>query len=143
MDPEFVVRFARLNFPSPQISKTHVQFEFRIITHSLASLNSCLWCKCAANYQINKRYSLISYESLLLLLSSSDMTFFSRLLLLVRVSRVAGWCIGPMLYTIGILHSKDIPKDPTAILGYCIQIASLSFPLCIGEQHIHFIPFAN
>jgi len=59
------------------------------------------------------------------------MTLCSHLFLLVRVSRVAGWCFGPILYTIGVLHSRDIPKAPAALLRYCIQVASLSFPLCI------------
>lgn len=71
------------------------------------------------------------------------MSLFSSLVLLVRVSRVAAWCFGPILYTIGVLHSRDIPKAPAALLRYCIQVASLSFPLCIGEQDIRFICFAR
>lgn len=48
-----------------------------------------------------------------------------------KVSRPPGWTFGPILYTIGLIHSPS----GLAFLGKtraCLQLLSLSFPLALG-----------
>ncbi|EJD07247.1 prenyltransferase [Fomitiporia mediterranea MF3/22] len=54
-----------------------------------------------------------------------------RLLVLIRASRVPGWFFGPILYTIGVIHSRVLPKTTLDILRSGFQLFCLSFPLCI------------
>ncbi|KAH8108869.1 prenyltransferase [Phellopilus nigrolimitatus] len=58
-------------------------------------------------------------------------TFVERFSLLISVSRVPSWCFGPILYTIGIIHSRVLPKTLPDIILSGFQIFCLSFPLCI------------
>ncbi|KAM5538843.1 hypothetical protein V8D89_007565 [Ganoderma adspersum] len=47
----------------------------------------------------------------------------------IKVSRPAGWSFGPILYSIGLIHSRGL-----AFLGKtraCLQLLSLSFPLAL------------
>ncbi|KDQ17434.1 hypothetical protein BOTBODRAFT_30233 [Botryobasidium botryosum FD-172 SS1] len=54
--------------------------------------------------------------------------------ILVNASRVPGWGFGPILYTIGAIHSRWIAKNtafPRRTIFFCgLQAALLSFPLC-------------
>jgi len=61
----------------------------------------------------------------------STQTLNDKLILLVKVSRIPGWCFGPILYTIGTIHSHKIPKTISSILRITPQILCFSFPLCI------------
>ncbi|KAI5118399.1 hypothetical protein M0805_007533 [Coniferiporia weirii] len=54
-----------------------------------------------------------------------------QLSLLIRISRVPGWCFGPILYTIGVIHSRLLPRTIPDILRLGFQLFCLSFPLCI------------
>ncbi|KAL5492114.1 hypothetical protein ACEPAI_3561 [Sanghuangporus weigelae] len=54
-----------------------------------------------------------------------------RLLVLVKASRIPGWCFGPILYTIGVINSGILPKSIPSILCTGVQLFCLSFPLCI------------
>ncbi|KAL5537208.1 hypothetical protein ACEPAF_1031 [Sanghuangporus sanghuang] len=54
-----------------------------------------------------------------------------RLSVLIKVSRIPGWCFGPILYTIGVIHSRILPKSIYSVLSAIFQIICLSFPLCI------------
>ncbi|KAL5537196.1 hypothetical protein ACEPAF_1019 [Sanghuangporus sanghuang] len=54
-----------------------------------------------------------------------------RLLVLVKASRVPGWCFAPILYTIGVINSGILPKSIPSILCTGVQLFCLSFPLCI------------
>ncbi|KAF8511812.1 UbiA prenyltransferase family [Hysterangium stoloniferum] len=53
------------------------------------------------------------------------------LLVVLSASRPAGWCFGPILFGIGLIHSRSIPKSRTMLTKAGFQVISLSFPLCI------------
>lgn len=55
------------------------------------------------------------------------------LLIILKASRPLGWIFGPILYIIGIIHSRVYPRTPAALALAALQIFSLSLPLCIGE----------
>lgn len=59
-----------------------------------------------------------------------------RLYVLVKTSRIAGWCFGPILYSIGTLHARALPKAVPEFLSFFSQVAMLSFPLCVGKYYL-------
>lgn len=56
-----------------------------------------------------------------------------KLWILIKASRIAGWCFGPILYCIGSLHARALPKTPSKFLSFLTQVTVLSFPLCVGK----------
>ena len=43
-------------------------------------------------------------------------------LLLVKVSRVPGWCFGPILFTIGVIHGYAVPDTLPDVLKTGIML---------------------
>ena len=64
--------------------------------------------------------------------SAVELSTLDKLLLLVKVSRVPGWCFGPILYMIGVIHAHAIPKTLPDVLRAGLMLFALSFPLCIS-----------
>ncbi|KAF5357918.1 hypothetical protein D9756_001584 [Leucocoprinus leucothites] len=59
------------------------------------------------------------------------MTWTQNLLKVAIASRPPSWTFGPILFGIGIIHSKQIPKSLPVLALAALQIFSLSIPLCI------------
>lgn len=60
-----------------------------------------------------------------------DPTWQDRLIALLKSSRPPGWTFGPILYGIGVIHSRNIPRTLGDLFKAVVQIGSLSLPLCI------------
>lgn len=72
-------------------------------------------------------------------------TLQQHLVMLVKSSRPPGWTFGPILYGIGAIHSGMIPKTLGAWAIAATQVATLSFPLCIGQLYTYshvFVPIS-
>lgn len=69
----------------------------------------------------------VDYSSLLLLMNP---TLFSRVWAVVKASRFPAWTFGPILFGIGVVHSRTIPRSISLLLRAALQIFALSFPLC-------------
>jgi hypothetical protein len=54
----------------------------------------------------------------------------ARLLAVVKASRIFGWIFGPVLFSIGIIHSRIQPKSILSSPLPSLQIFALTFPLC-------------
>jgi hypothetical protein len=54
----------------------------------------------------------------------------------VIASRPPSWTFGPILFGIGIVHSRQVPRSPRALALAALQIFSLSFPLSIGTSSL-------
>lgn len=65
---------------------------------------------------------------------ASKPTLRQHIIMLVKSSRPPGWTFGPILYGIGAIHSGFVPKTLWAAGVALVQVATLSFPLCIGES---------
>jgi 4-hydroxybenzoate polyprenyltransferase len=64
-------------------------------------------------------------------------TLTDRTWILLKVSRFPSWVFGPILFSIGMVHSREIPSLKSfALLRAILQIFALSIPLCIG-MHDH------
>ena len=60
-------------------------------------------------------------------------TLTDRTWILLKVSRFPAWVFGPILFSIGVIHSREIPSFKSfALLRAILQIFALSIPLCIG-----------
>lgn len=60
-------------------------------------------------------------------------TLTDRTWILLKVSRFPAWAFGPILFSIGVVHSREIPSLKSfALLRAILQIFALSIPLCIG-----------
>jgi len=70
-----------------------------------------------------------------LTMSTTDPTLYQLLLAILKASRPAGWCFGPILFGIGLIHSRSIPKTLASLLPAAAQSFSLSLPLCTSEHH--------
>ena len=68
------------------------------------------------------------------MVSTVAQSMLDKLLLLVKVSRVPGWCFGPILYTIGIIHANAIPMTIPDVFRTGLMLFALSFPLCISAS---------
>ncbi|KAF8598019.1 hypothetical protein BDV93DRAFT_527000 [Ceratobasidium sp. AG-I] len=86
----------------------------------------------------------MNYESITSAVTSAALaakpTLWQHLIMLVKSSRPPGWTFGPILYGIGVIHSGFIPKTLSAAGVALVQIATLSFPLCIvvfGINDVH------
>jgi 4-hydroxybenzoate polyprenyltransferase len=56
-----------------------------------------------------------------------------RIWILLKASRFPSWTFGPILFSIGLVHSGSIPNlKPFGLLCAALQIFALSLPLCIG-----------
>ncbi|TBU46752.1 hypothetical protein BD309DRAFT_988566 [Dichomitus squalens] len=53
-----------------------------------------------------------------------------RIFTVIRASRIPGWCFGPILYGIGVIHSRQIPRTIPSLSSAAIRLLTLSFPLC-------------
>lgn len=74
------------------------------------------------------------------MLESSPTTLES-MVTVVLTSRPPGWCFGPILFGIGLIHSRSTPKvinKSTSLLTAAAQVFTLSFPLCISKHHHDF-----
>jgi len=59
-------------------------------------------------------------------------TLTDRIWILLKASRFPAWTFGPILFSIGMVHSRGIPNLKSfALLRAVLQIFALSFPLCI------------
>ena len=67
----------------------------------------------------------------------SSSTLAHRTWILVKASRFPAWTFGPILFGIGMVHSRSIPnlKSFGLLLRAVLQIFALSFPLCIGMHN--------
>jgi len=63
--------------------------------------------------------------------ASTSPLFQQRLVAVLKASRPPGWCFGPILFAIGMIHSRTFPRSPGSALKALVQIGSLSIPLCI------------
>ncbi|KAG8856927.1 hypothetical protein FRB96_006190 [Tulasnella sp. 330] len=54
-----------------------------------------------------------------------------RIIAVLKASRPPGWTFGPILFGIGIIHSRIFPQTKGELLRALLQIGSLSLPLCI------------
>ncbi|KDQ14643.1 hypothetical protein BOTBODRAFT_109705 [Botryobasidium botryosum FD-172 SS1] len=61
----------------------------------------------------------------------SSPAFLERTATILRASRPPGWCFGPILFGVGVIHSKVTPTTLPDLVGAAIQILTLSLPLCI------------
>jgi len=60
-------------------------------------------------------------------------TLTDRTWILLKASRFPAWTFGPILFSIGMVHSRGIPNLKSfGLLRVVLQIFALSFPLCIG-----------
>ena len=96
--------------------------------------------KGAGACRVGNHLSLLAVSPMVLHLPSSALSRRQRyawkmnaeaLTTVIKVSRPAGWSFGPILYSIGLIHS---PRRLT-FLGKtraCLQLLSLSFPLALG-----------
>lgn len=57
-------------------------------------------------------------------------TIKNRLFTVLKVSRVPGWTFGPILFGIGVIHSRVLPKSRSSLLRAGVQVFALSYPLC-------------
>lgn len=60
-------------------------------------------------------------------------TWQDRVIALLKSSRPPGWTFGPILYGIGVIHSRNLPRTLGDLFRAVVQIGSLSVPLCISR----------
>ena len=61
-----------------------------------------------------------------------------RIWILLKASRFLAWTFGPILFSIGVVHSRSIPNLKSfGLLRAILQIFALSVPLCIGMHDDH------
>ena len=89
-----------------------------------------------SNYVVTNLFSRLRSSKNQYTMSTLNLSAIERLVLLVKVSRVPGWCFGPILFTIGVIHARAIPRSVIDLIRYVSMVFCLSFPLCIGTSHI-------
>lgn len=68
-------------------------------------------------------------------------TLTDRTWILLKASRFPAWTFGPILFSIGMVHSRSIPNLKSfGLLRALLQIFALSFPLCIGMHNDQLVP---
>ena len=67
---------------------------------------------------------------------------YKQFMVLIRASRIPGWCFGPILYTIGVIHSRILPKSVPGILSAGFQIFCLSCKLGYGPLALSQLSFS-
>ena len=59
-------------------------------------------------------------------------TISDRLWSVVKASRFPSWTFGPILYAIGVVHSRVIPRTPVSLVRAGLQVFAVSVPLSIS-----------
>jgi hypothetical protein len=70
-------------------------------------------------------------------------TVFESLVAVALASRPPSWCFGPILFGIGLIHSRSTSgasNKSGSLLVAAGQVFSLSFPLCISKHHTSRVP---
>jgi hypothetical protein len=70
-------------------------------------------------------------------------TLTDRTWILLKASRFLAWTFGPLLFSVGMVHSRGIPKLKSfGLLRAILQIFALSVPLCISMHDNHnYLPY--